>query len=78
MAFLAGAYLYGFTLFAFSMAGLERWVGAGPQRVALFFVGVAAALAALSGYRRLAHDATLRIVYEDEADPVVRQLNLLL
>lgn len=76
MAFLAGAYLYGFTIYAFSMAGLERWVGASPQRMGLFFIGVAAALISFSRYRRLAHDQSVRIVYQDEGEPEVQQLNL--
>src|SRR5205807_186673 len=76
MAFLAGAYLYGFTIYTFTMASLELWIGESWQRTVAFFVCVAATLVCLSWYRRHTYDQTLRIVYEDDGDPLVRQLNL--
>jgi hypothetical protein len=77
LAFLAGAYLYGFTIYTFTMASLERWVAAEPSRMVWFFVFTAATLACVSVYRRYAHDRTLALVYEDDQDPLIRQLNLL-
>jgi hypothetical protein len=76
LAFLAAAYLYGFTLYTFTIGALERWVGESAQRTWGFFVLVAALLFGLALYRRRILDLTLGIVYEDDADPLVRQLNL--
>lgn len=76
LAFLAGAYLYGFTIYTFTMASLEVWVGGSPVRIVVFFAWVTAILAGVSWYRRHIHDYTLEIIYEDETDPLVRQLNL--
>jgi hypothetical protein len=76
LAFLAGAYLYGFTMYTFTMASVERWVAESPQRVVLFFVFVAAILVSLSWYRRSGHDRTVEIIYEEDRDPLIRQLNL--
>src|SRR5262249_22298997 len=33
LAFLAGAYLYGFTMYTFTMASLERWLAESPERM---------------------------------------------
>jgi hypothetical protein len=68
--------LYGFTLYTFTIGALERWVGESAQRTWGFFVLVAALLFGLALYRRRILDLTLGIVYEDDADPLVRQLNL--
>jgi len=76
LAFLGGAYLYGFTIYTFTMASLERWVHETPMRMELFGLFVLAALAGLSIYRRQTQDKLLQVVYEDDRDPVVRQLNL--
>jgi hypothetical protein len=76
LAFLAAAYLYGFTIYAFTMADVERWVAESPGRTVWFFAMVAAVLLMLGWYRRQAWDSTMSIIYEDNADPVVRQLNL--
>jgi hypothetical protein len=76
LAFLGGAYLYGFTIYTLTMANLERWVGESLLRIVCFFVVVAAALASVSLYRRYAQDYMPEIIYEDEGDPLVRQLNL--
>jgi hypothetical protein len=71
LAFLAGAYLYGFTIYTFTIANLELWVGESALRTAMFFLFVAGILVSVSTSRQ-APD----IIYEDDADPVVRQLNL--
>jgi len=76
LAFLAGAYLYGFTIYTFTMASLELWVSASPLRMLAFFLFIVGILIAISIYRRHTHDRTLEIVYEDDADPLIRQLNL--
>ena len=76
LAFLGGAYLYGFTIYTFSMESLERWVGANPVRMGVFFALTAATLIGIFFYRRRTGDGWLEIVYEDDRDPVVRQLNL--
>ena len=76
LAFLGGAYLYGFTLYTFTMEIFEAWVGANPVRTGLFFVITTATLACIFFYRRGGGHARLEIVYEDDRDPVVRQLNL--
>jgi len=76
LAFLAGAYLYGFTMYTFTMASLERWVGESPQRMALFFLFVAVILVSLSWYRRSGRNGTVEIIYEEDRDPLIRQLNL--
>jgi hypothetical protein len=71
LAFLGGAYLYGFAIYTLTMASLELWVGESALRTVLFFVFVAGILFGVSTYRH-----SPEIVYEDDADPVVRQLNL--
>jgi hypothetical protein len=76
LAFLAGAYLYGFTIYTSVIAGLERWVVESPQRMIMFFVCVGAILLSLSWYRTKELDRATEIIYEDDADPLVRQLNL--
>ena len=76
LAFLAGAYLYGFTIYTFTMASLELWVAATPQRMLAFFLFIVGILIAISIYRRHTQDRTIEIVYEDDADPLIRQLNL--
>jgi hypothetical protein len=75
LAFLAGAYVYGFTNYIFTIANLERWAGATPQHTIEFFVFTGAVLGGLSWYRRN-HDRIVELVYEDDSDPLVRQLNL--
>jgi hypothetical protein len=76
LAFLAGAYLYGFTIYTFTMGDLERWVGESPVRIAVFFGFVCLLLCGFCWYRRSNRDWAPRIVYEDDRDPLVRQLNL--
>jgi hypothetical protein len=76
LAFLAGAYLYGFTTYTFTAASLERWVAASPMRTAMFFAIVIALLTGLSWYRTSGFVRAPKIVYEDNADPLVQQLNL--
>jgi hypothetical protein len=76
LAFLAGAYLYGFTIYTSTIGMLQQWVGASMQHSVGFFVFTGGALALLSWYRRSRHDRQVEIVYEDDADPLVRQLNL--
>ena len=44
LAFLAAAYLYGFTIYTFTMASLEQWVSVSPQRIVGFSILVAGAL----------------------------------
>jgi len=75
LAFLAGAYLYGFTIYTFMIGSLERWVGESPLRILCFFGGVVTMLAVWTWYRRT-QDRGFRIIYEDEGDPLVQQLNL--
>ena len=73
LAFLAGAYLYGFTIYTFTMASVESWVWESSMRVGVFFLFVAVFTAIISWYR---HGRPLELVYEDDRDPLVRQLNL--
>jgi hypothetical protein len=75
LAFLAAAYLYGFTVYAYTMGRLERWVSATAVRVAGFFVVVSLVYLALAWYRR-EHARASAIIYEDNGDPLVRQLDL--
>ena len=75
LAFLAAAYLYGFTVYSFTMGNLERWVGNSAIRIIGFFGLVVALLSALAWYRRSYPHAS-EIIYEDHADPLVQQLNL--
>ena len=75
LAFLAAAYLYGFTVYSFTMGNLERWVGDSAIRIIGFFGLVVALLSALAWYRR-SHPHAAEIIYEDQADPLVQQLNL--
>ena len=77
LAFLAGAYLYGFTIYTFTVGEIARWVEVSSTRITCFFVLVAAILIGLAVYRRRTHDPTLEIVYEDEGDVLVQQLNLI-
>src|SRR5262249_20948624 len=76
LAFLAGAYLYGFTMYTFTMASLESWVQGSAERIILFFALAGVSLVALSWYRSVRQDRTVEIIYEDDRDPLVRQLNL--
>jgi len=76
LAFLAGAYLYGFTMYTFTMASLERWVQQTPGRIVMFFIFASATLVAFSWYRRIGYDRYVEIIYEEDRDPLVRQLNL--
>ena len=76
LAFQAGAYLYGFSIYTFTISSLELWVGASPLRTAGFFSIVVGTLAGVSAYRRQTKSGAPGIIYEDETDPVVRQLNL--
>jgi hypothetical protein len=73
LAFLAGAYLYGFTLYTFMMAGLDQWVWQSAPRVGVFFPVVGALLTGISWYRS---SQASDLIYEDDRDPLVRQLNL--
>jgi hypothetical protein len=76
LAFLAGAYLYGFTVYAYTMGRLERWVSAGGgMRAGGLFAVIFLGYIALIWYRR-AHTLPPAIIYEDNGDPLVRQLNL--
>jgi hypothetical protein len=75
LAFLGGAYLYGFTVFTLTITNLQRWVGSSSQRTVGFFLCVLALLKAISEYRRRA-SKRITIVYEDQPDPLVRELNL--
>jgi hypothetical protein len=76
LAFLGGAYLYGFTIYTFTMERLEQWVGADILRTGLFFLWVGTLLVGISFYRRQVQGGEFEIVYEDDRDPLVRQLNL--
>ena len=71
LAFLGGAYLYGFTIYTFTMSSLELWIGESAMRTAVFFLFVAGILVSVSVSRE-----SPEIIYEDDADPIVRQLNL--
>src|SRR5207247_7668353 len=73
LAFLAGAYLYGFTIYTFTMGSLERWVGESPARTVWFFAAVTAALFGVEWYRRQTWHLPLAVVYADDATPLVRQ-----
>ncbi|HEY2384469.1 MAG TPA: hypothetical protein VGK48_25100 [Terriglobia bacterium] len=76
LAFLGGAYLYGFTIYTSMMADLERWVGQSWGRIGMFFAEVIVTLILISLYRRQTRDRLIGLVYEDDRDPLVRQLNL--
>lgn len=76
LAFLGGAYLYGFTLYTSMMADLERWVGQSWGRTGMFFAAVAVTLVSISVYRQRNRDQFIDLVYEDDREPLVRQLNL--
>jgi succinate-acetate transporter protein len=71
LAFLGGAYLYGFTIYTFTMSSLELWIGESAMRIVMFFLFVAGILISVSVSRE-----SPDIIYEDDADPVVRQLNI--
>jgi hypothetical protein len=53
------------------MASLGRWVQQSPQRVLIFFIFAGATLVTFSWYR-----PKVAIIYEEDRDPLVRQLNL--
>jgi hypothetical protein len=76
LAFLGGVYLYGFTIYTFTIAGLERWVGQSPSRMMLFFASTAAIVVLLSWRRTNGEGRRIEIIYEDDPDPLVQQLNL--
>jgi hypothetical protein len=76
LAFVAGAYLYGFTIYTLTMGRLDGYVAARPERLMEFFAAVLALLVGLSLYRRKTQAHVPGIVYEDSGDPLVQQLNL--
>jgi hypothetical protein len=76
LAFMAAAYLYGFTIYTFTAARLANWVWASSERTIAFFVLTAVVLVAVSWYGRHRPRGIFDIIYQDDPEPVIRQLNL--
>jgi hypothetical protein len=58
------------------MVTLEEWMMRAPHRLAVFYALAGAALVALIRHRNRALDSDFAFVYEEQADPVVRTLDL--
>jgi hypothetical protein len=76
LAFLAAAYLYGFTIYTFTISRLDRYVGERPERMVGFFAAILGLWIGLALYRRKNQARMTGIVYEDNGDPLVQQLEL--
>jgi hypothetical protein len=73
---LGAIYIFGFTVFSRTMAGLEQWLGEWPPAALAFFVLVVGARLLLAYYNRRQMRQTPMLDYEDAGDPVVRTLGL--
>ena len=69
-------YWAGFSLYAFATAALEAWLWRAPGRFAVLVCVAVAALAALVARRRWLARRGFQFIYEEQADPVVRTLDL--
>lgn len=69
-------YWLAFTIYAYSMATLERWLLQDETRWVAFFILALGALGALVLWRKAELVEGLGIVYEDEANPEVQTLGL--
>jgi hypothetical protein len=69
-------YWVGFSLYAFSTAGLEVWLWRTPWRFAAFVVAAAAALVVLVALRCRRARRGFELVYEEAPEPTVRTLDL--
>lgn len=76
LVFLSVLYVFGFTFYSSWMAQLEEWLWSWPLLAVLFFVGVAAGLAALQRTRERLLNSETGLEYEDDGDPAVRTLGL--
>jgi hypothetical protein len=63
-------YLFVFTTYCFTMAGVARTIIASPLAAAVFFTAAIAAWAALHAWRTRAADALERFVYDEEPEGV--------
>ena len=76
MAVMALLYLAGFVFYAGTMAGLEsQWIDS-PVQLLAFYVAMAAALCGLALLERREFGINDALIYEDEPEPIVRQLEL--
>lgn len=69
-------YWLAFTTYAYSMAALESWMVEHPAREASFYLVAAAAWAGFVWYRRRWDQVGFTLIFDDQADPVVRTLGL--
>lgn len=76
MALLAVIYLFGFTTYSYTMSELEHRLGERPGEIAVFLVAASVMLLAASRYRNVEWKREFTLAYEEEADPIVRTLNL--
>jgi hypothetical protein len=76
MAVMAFLYVMGFIGYAWTMAGLEaKWLQSPPQLI-LFYVAAVAALWGLEWLEERELGIDDMLIYEDEPDPIVRELEL--
>ncbi len=73
---LGALYLFGFTAYSWTMAGIEQSLLREPARIVVFFALAAAAIVLLSRRREREVRYLFSLDYEDAPDPVVRTLNI--
>ena len=69
---LGVVYIFGFTMYSSTMAGVEEWLGHTPIAAVSFFAAAAAGWIALMRSR----EASTSLEFEDAGDPDVRTLEL--
>lgn len=70
------AYWFAFTTYGYTMATLERWMLQNPADLALFYLLAVTVLAGLVACRNRLIGQGVALIFEEEAEPVVRTLNL--
>jgi hypothetical protein len=74
-AALAGLYLFGLTIYSYTMSDLEQWIQLRPIRVLGFYLISGGALYALRRFEDWQAGEVV-LIFEDEPDPVVRTLGI--
>ena len=76
MAVMFFLYLAGFSIYAWTMADVERRIAGDPLRLALFYLMGLLALRGLAVMERREFGIDSALIFEDQPDPVVRSLEL--
>jgi len=73
---LSVIYVFGFTMYSNTMAGLESWMEGEPLAIAIFFAAIGLAYLMFTRWRDRQLDDATPLEYEDDGDPTVRTLEL--